>query len=202
VTERRDSSAPLLPVRRIGEEAQMSTQHMPHPSLRERAFHELKEMLALAAYLYVALAALLLERTALLHEQGINYTAWGSAAIKALLLAKFMLFGRMMNLGQRYRHKPLIWPTLHMGLMFLILLLVLNTIEELVVGLVRDRPLAESLTHVAGPTWAVAAGNVLIMYLILLPYCAFRCLGTVLGDSALIRLFFVSRDEAAPAHSS
>ena len=169
-----------------------------HATLAHKAAEEFKAMLALAAYLYVGLGALLLERTALLHSEGISYTAWGGAAVKALVLAKFMLIGHALRLGERYRHKPLIWPTLHMGLMFLILLLVLTTIEELVVGLIHHRPVAESLTHIAGPTIFVVIGNLLLMFLILLPYCAFRSLGNVLGDGALLRMFFVSRD-ATPA---
>ena len=164
-----------------------------HAGLAHKVGEEFKAMLALAAYLYVGLGALLLERTALLHEVGINYAAWGGAAAKALILAKFMLVGHALRLGERYRHKPLIWPTLHMGLMFLILLLVLTTLEETVVGLFTHRPFSESLTHIAGPTVFVAVGNVLLMFLILLPYCAFRTLGAVIGDGKLVRLFFVSR---------
>ncbi len=34
-------------------------------------------MLVLAAYLYVGLGALLLEKTAPLHAQGIDFAAWG-----------------------------------------------------------------------------------------------------------------------------
>ena len=94
-----------------------------HATLAHKAAEEFKAMLALAAYLYVGLGALLLERTALLHAEGISYAAWGGAAVKALVLAKFMLIGHALHLGESYRHKPLIWPTLHMGLMFLILLL-------------------------------------------------------------------------------
>jgi hypothetical protein len=109
-----------------------------------------------------------------------------------------MLIGHALHLGESYRHKPLIWPTLHMGLMFLILLLVLTTLEELVVGAINHRPIAESLTHIAGPTIFVVAGNLLLMFLILLPYCAFRSLGYVLGDGALLRMFFVSRDATPP----
>ncbi len=37
-------------------------------------------------------------------------------------------------------------------------------------------------------------GNLLLMFLILLPYCAFKTLGGVIGDGKLVRLFFVSRD--------
>ena len=62
-----------------------------HATLAHKAAEEFKAMLALAAYLYVGLGALLLERTALLHSEGIGYTAWGGAAVKALVLAKFML---------------------------------------------------------------------------------------------------------------
>ena len=114
--------------------------------------------------------------------------------MKALVLAKFMLIGHALHLGERYRHKPLIWPTLHMGLVFLILLLALTTLEETVVGVIKDRPFPESLAHIAGPTIPVALGNLLLMFLILLPYCAFRTLGAVIGDGKLVRLFFVSRD--------
>jgi hypothetical protein len=165
-----------------------------HATLAHKAAEEFKAMLALAAYLYVGLGALLLERTALLHEEGISYAAWGGAAVKALVLAKFMLVGHALHLGERYRHKPLIWPTLYMALMFLILLLVLTALEETVVGLLTHRPIIpDSLAHIAGPTAFVAAGNVLLMFLILLPYCAFKTLGAVIGDSKLVCLFFVSR---------
>ncbi len=159
-----------------------------------KAAEEFKAMLALAGYLYIGLGALLLERTALLHAEGIEYAAWGGAAVKALVLAKFMLIGHALHLGERYRHKPLIWPTLHMGLMFLLLLLLLTSIEELAVGQIKHRPLADSLGHIAGTTPYMAAGNLLLMFLILLPYCAFRTLGGVIGDGKLVRLFFVSRD--------
>ncbi len=109
----------------------------PYAGLAHKAAEEFKAMLALAGYLYIGLGALLLERTALLHAEGIEYAAWGGAAVKALVLAKFMLIGHALHLGERYRHKPLIWPTLHMGLMFLLLLLVLTSIEELVVGQIQ-----------------------------------------------------------------
>jgi hypothetical protein len=55
-------------------------------------------------------------------------------AVKALILAKFLLLGRMLHVGTRFRDKPLIWPTLYHALMFLIVLLILTTLEELIVG--------------------------------------------------------------------
>ena len=163
------------------------------PSLHHRSLEELKEMLALTAYLYVCLGALMLLKSAILREAGVDYAIWGIAIVKALVLAKFMLLGRAANIGKRYKDQPLIWPTLHMALMFFILLLVLTTIEELIVGAIHHRTFMDSLGHVIGPSLYVGMANSLIMFLVLVPYCAFRCLGEVLGDSYLIRMFFVER---------
>jgi hypothetical protein len=148
-------------------------------------------MAALALYLYICLGAVLLLKAAILQDVGVNFAIWGIAAIKALLLAKFMLIGRALHLGVRFRDRPLIWPTLYHALMFLILLLVLTTIEEIVVGGIHHRPLSESLTHIVGPTVFEGFAVCLVLFLILVPYSAFVCLADVLGERETLRLFFV-----------
>jgi hypothetical protein len=155
---------------------------------------EFKVMLALAAYLYICFGAVILFKSAVLREAGIHYAIWGIAAIKALLLAKFLLLGRMLHVGTRYRDKPLIWPTLYHALMFLIVLLILTTVEELIVGFIHGRAAADSLNHVVGPIFFEGLAVCLIMFLILVPYSAFTCLSDVVGEHETIRLFFVSRD--------
>lgn len=171
----------------------MSTSSAAKAPVRDRIVEELKALLALSLYLYICLGALLLLRTAILREAGIDYAAWGAAAVKAVVLAKFMLVGRAFRIGQRYQHMPLIWPTLHRAFVFLVLLLILTAIEEIVVGLIHDRPPAESLLHVVGPTFFEGFAVSLVMFLILLPYCAFTTLAEALGEGKLVRLFFVKR---------
>src|SRR5215469_3494002 len=151
-------------------------------------------MLALAAYLYVCFGAIILFKSAVLREAGIHYEIWGLALVKALILAKFMLIGRMLHVGARYRDKPLIWPTLYHSLVFLIVLLVLTTLEELIVGSIHGRAVADSLNHVVGPIFFEGLSVCLIMFLILVPYSAFTCLSDVVGERETIRLFFVNRD--------
>ena len=60
-------------------------------------------------------------------------------------------------------------------------------------GLNRARTLAVSLAHVVGPTFFIGFATSFVMFLVLVPYCAFRVLGDVLGDEYLIRMFFVER---------
>ncbi len=162
----------------------------------EKAVEEFKALLALAAYLYICLGAVALFKSAVLRDACIHYSIWGIALVKALLLAKFMLMGRMLQIGKRFRDKPLIWPALYHALMFLVLLLILTTVEELLVGLIHGRALADSLTHIVGPSFYQGVAVSLIMFLILLPYSAFTCLGDVLGEREVFRLFFVDPSAA------
>jgi hypothetical protein len=163
-------------------------------SVGSKLVEEFKAMLALAAYLYICFGAVILFKSAVLREAGIHYEIWGIAVIKALILAKFMLLGRMLHVGTRFRDKPLIWPTLYHALMFLIVLLILTTLEELIVGSIHARAIADSLNHVVGPIFFEGLAVCLLMFLILVPYSAFICLSDVVGEHETIQLFFVSRD--------
>jgi hypothetical protein len=169
-------------------------------SLRQKAAGEFKEMAALALYLYICIGAVVILKSAILRDVGISFTVWGIAAVKALLLAKFMLVGSAMKLGKRFRDRPLIWPTLYHALIFLILLLILTTVEELVVGTIRHQPLAESLAHVVGPTVFEGTAVCLVLFLILVPYSAFVTLSDVLGERETLRLFFVDGSRAVTVH--
>ena len=114
---------------------------------------------------------------------------WGIAAIKALLLAKFMLIGKALRLGEN-KNMPLAWPTLYQSALTLVLLIILTTLEEILVGALHHRTIKESLTHVAGDRLDIVLATFLIMFLILVPYFAFRNLAEVLGPGVLPRLFF------------
>jgi hypothetical protein len=168
-------------------------------SFRQKAFGEFKEMAALSLYLYICFAAVVLLKAAILQDVGIHFAVWGIAAVKAVLLAKFMLIGRALQIGRKFRDRPLIWPVLYHALIFLILLLVLSTIEEIVVGSLQHRPLADSLAHIVGPTVFEGLSICLVLFLILIPYSAYDCLEDVLGEREAFRLFFVDGARAISA---
>ena len=101
---------------------------------REKIIEELSEFVILTVYLYVCFAALLYLKAAVLEAQGITYAHMGFAIIKAILCAKFMLMGRMVNLGERFKKHPLVVPTLYRSFVFLVFLIALTVIEGAVVG--------------------------------------------------------------------
>jgi hypothetical protein len=160
---------------------------------REKINEELIEFAILTVYLYVCFAAVTYFKAAVLQAQGIAYDHLGLAIIKAALCAKFMLVGRAVHIGERFRNLPLIVPTLHKSFVFLLLLVVLTLIEEIAVGAIHGETIMHSVSGIAGGTLHQFVATILIMFLILAPYFAFRSLGQIIGDKILVRLFFERR---------
>lgn len=169
------------------------TDNVEKMSIRKRAAHELKQFLILAAYLYVCFTALAYLKSAILEAQGIAFAPFGFAAVKALICAKFLSIGYVFHLGERYKKQALIWPTLHRSLVFLVLLIVLNVLEELIVGYLHHRTFADSIAELGGGTVHQAIATLIILLLILIPFFAFRSMADVIGGRVLLRLFFEPR---------
>src|ERR1700712_5010431 len=172
----------------------MATETTIKATLQQRTMHELKEFAVVAVYLYITLGAVILMKTAVLHSQGIEFAFWGVAAVKAAVLAKFMLIGNALKIGERYTTSPLIWPTLHKAFGFLVLLIILTIVEEAVVGLLHHQSIAASLGELVGPRLEETIAGILIMLLVLIPYFAFRVLNEALSEGQLTRMFFVKRE--------
>jgi hypothetical protein len=73
--------------------------------------------------------------------------------------------------------------------------------EEVAVGAIHHRALADSLTHVVGATVFEGVSVCLVLFLILVPYSAFVCLSDTLGERETFRLFFVEGSRALSARS-
>lgn len=164
-----------------------------HAAPTRYIIHEFKELGIISLYLYIPLGALILLKAALLRDQGIAFSPWGIAIIKALVLAKFMLLGDVIKIGGATA-SPLVWPTLQKALTLLVVLIILTVIEEAVVGLFHHKAIAASLGELFGPRLEETIAGYVIMLVILIPYCAFRVLGEVLGEDRLSRMFFVSQE--------
>ena len=172
----------------------MASETYTKATLRQRAEHELKELAIISAYLYVTLGAVILMKTAVLHDQGIGFTPWGIAIVKAVVLGKFVLLGNLAHVGGRDISGPLVWPTLRRTFAVLALLVILTIIEEVVVGLFHHQSIAASLGELFGARLLETLSGYLIMLLVLIPFFAFRVLSEALGEGRLERMFFVKRE--------
>lgn len=168
----------------------MKTDTSSKPTIGQRAIRELKELVITTVYLFICFAALAYLKAAILKAYGIPFAPFGLAIVKALICAKFVSVGHILHVGERFKYLPLIWPTLYRSLSFLVLLLILNALEEIIVGLLHHRAILDSLGELGGGTLDQLLATSIVGWLILIPFFAFRELGELVGEENLTRVFF------------
>jgi hypothetical protein len=155
---------------------------------RQRLVHEVQAYAAIALYLFICLGALLLYKSAVMEAHGLGHVPFGLAAVKALILAKFILIAQGLRLGERHHGRAPIVNVLYKSLVFLAMLIVLSLVEEMLAGAIHGRTLAQSLAGIADGNWLELLAASLLMWLILLPYFGYAEVSRALGEGGLRRL--------------
>ena len=163
------------------------------PSIKERLRDEASSFAVLSVYLFVCFGVISYLKFSILETQGVPFTPWAFAAIKALIVAKFMLLARAFERRRAVETRPLIIPTLSKAVAVFLFVLILLVIEEFVVGRIHGKSFSQSWTEMGGNTFHEKYATALIVLLVMLPLFAFRALGDVVGLHTLSRLYFERR---------
>jgi hypothetical protein len=170
-----------------------------HGTLKQKAYHELKEFFGIALYLWVILALFQLYRSLLLAEEHISLAHQGFAIINALALAKVLLVAKALHLGEWVDDWPLIYPTFLKSALFTIVLACFKILEEAGLGMYRGKSLQQSMADLGGGTLNGILCLSLILFVTLIPFFVVTELQRVLGEGKLMQLFFRPRSSFAPA---
>ena len=114
------------------------------PSLKERAPHQLREFLVMFIYLWALFALLVINQSIVLARVAQDYQAHGFAILNALILAKVLLVGEDLQLGSRFRDKPLIYSILYKCFVFTLFIIGFHILERVVVGVFSGRTIAKA----------------------------------------------------------
>jgi hypothetical protein len=155
---------------------------------------ELKELLQIALYLYVCLGAFLLYTASIAGSSSIAFAHFGYAAVKALVLAKFVLLGDWLHLGEGGRRRRVIYAVLYQALATWGLLVVLSLLEQFVEGLIHGHSVAAGIAEVRANPFSRILIQSLILFLVLLPYVTLRQLSAVMGPGALKQILFSAHE--------
>jgi hypothetical protein len=104
-----------------------------------------------------------------------------------------MLIARALHVGDGYEKRALIVPTLIRSTAFLVIVTILTVIEEVVLGVIHHRSVWDGLGEIGGGTYHQLIATTVLLFLIFVPYFAFRSLGEVVGEHTLLRLYFEPR---------
>ena len=171
-----------------------------HKTLKQKAYHELKEFFGIALYLWVILALFQLYRSLLLSEEHINVVAhqW-FAVINALALGKVILVAKALHLGEWADDWPLIYRSLLKSALFTIVLACFKILEDASLGMYRGKSFQESIADLGGGTLNGILCVSLIVFVTLIPFFVVTELQGVLGEGKLMQLFFRSLRSFTPA---
>lgn len=169
------------------------------PTLKQKAYHELKEFVGIALYLWVILALFQLYRSLLLREEHVSVVVHqGFAVINALALAKVLLIAKALHLGDWADKWPLIYPTLLKSALFTIVLACFKILEDAGIGMYRGNSFQESIADLGGGTLNGILCVSLILFVTLIPFFVMTELQGVLGENKLMHLFFRPRSCFTP----
>jgi hypothetical protein len=169
------AAEPARPAPAEGEKKQGIISTEKRAELAARARHEIFEYLAISAYLWVCFGALVIYKTAVLRSVGVEIAPMGLALVKALISAKFIMILQALKLGDRADRKEIPFAAiLRKAAVFTIFLIILTIIEELVVGHLHGKGSGEILEDMAGGTVPQAFSIGVLLFLIMIPFFAFR----------------------------
>lgn len=154
-------------------------------NFKAKALDEVKKFAVLTAYLWVLFFLLGMYRTLLLKENGINPWTQGYVIVNALIFAKVLLLGEILDLGAGLRKRAFVLVVLGRTLLFTALLMGFHVAEEAIGALIKGQPVVERVLHLGGGSWYGVLVYAGLLYVMLLPLTAFREMSYVLGKDVL-----------------
>ncbi len=161
--------------------------------VKQKLRREMKRFMIIFLYLGLLIGAFNVYRWLLLAEYHVGFFVYGYSLIEALVLAKIIIIGESLGIGERFSDRPLIVPTLYKTLLFALCVLGFGIVEHLVTGFMHGQNLAAVFLKVSRARYEIF-GRVLIMFVAFIPFFAFRETMRALGEVKLFDLFFRSRD--------
>jgi hypothetical protein len=160
-------------------------------SLKQRALHEFREFLSIAFYLWVIFGLLIEHKSLILAEQHIDFQHQGLALVNALALGKIMLVARYLRVGDQWKNRPLILPTVVKSAFYTFVLAVFKLLEEGLVSLYHHESFQQGIAAALGPqSWKTVLIYSLLIFVMLIPFVGYGELQRALGEGKLHKLFF------------
>jgi uncharacterized protein (DUF1810 family) len=166
--------------------------------LKTGAIDETRELFGIFIYLWVLLSLFSLHKALVLNEESLIYHQ-GFALINALALAKVVLVAEFFHVGDNIKNRPLIYPIMFKSAVFAVILICFHIIEETIIGVVHDKTLSQSIPNIGGGTLQGILMVGIIMFVVLMPFFAFRELGRAIGTEQLRSILFGGESKAVAA---
>ena len=122
-----------------------------------------------------------------------GYFTYGFKLLEAVLVAKVILIGEALDLGRRSENSPLLVAVAVKTVLFTILILIFNILEQAIEAKVHGEPWARAIASFADKGVDEMLARTLVLVIALIPFFAFLELNRVLGPGTLGVPFFAGQ---------
>lgn len=161
----------------------------PQAGLVWRALEEGRRVLVIFFYLWALFSLFEFHKWMVLKDEGI---VGGQifAIVNAFIFAKVLFLTERFGFAESFHNRPLIQPVLFKSAACTVVLLCFHFIEETGFGMLHGKNIEESIPSVGGGGLSGVVGVAVIMFIILIPFFAFRELSLAIGKDRMRELFF------------
>lgn len=161
------------------------------PRWKEKAKHELRELLAIFLYLAFFFCALTTYDMLLLREYHVKYWDYAFALINAIVITKVIMIGEYAKLGKRHEAKALIISATWKAFVFGLLVFAFHVVEEVIKRLIHGADMARASSDIRIDE---LAGRSIVVFCTFIPLFGFREFRRVLGEEKFNDLLFRSEE--------
>jgi hypothetical protein len=153
--------------------------------------HELRQLIPVILFFFVAFQLLAFTETMMLEQYGIRVSTFVTATVAALVVAKVVLIADHLPFINRFPEKPLIYNVIWKTAIYFVASFAVRYVEHLIDSWRDTTSFAEANRRLLDEVvWPHFWGVQLWLLILLLLYCGFRELARALGRDRIIGLFF------------
>jgi hypothetical protein len=164
-----------------------------HPGWKQKAKHELGEMLVLSLYLFFFFLALIIYKMLLLRQYRVEeYWSFGFALINALVVTKVIMIGEYAKIGRMHENKPIFISAIWKAFIFSLLVFAFHFVEEVIKRLIHGASIEKASREIR---FEQLGARAVVVFCTFISLFMFREMRRVMGEQTFISLLFSKRRE-------
>ncbi len=161
--------------------------------IKEKLISETKKYILLTAYISLVMLGLKIYTKAVLDEHHISYFRISFSLFESMILAKIIMLGEFLNLGERFNNRPLIIKTVYKSFCMSLLAFVFSIVEYAVEGLVNSREFSGIVAEILIKGKGEMLAHSFVMFINFIPLFALWETSQATGQNELFQLLFFRR---------
>jgi len=154
-------------------------------SFKQKLFSEFTEYLVNFVYMALIFSAIILYRRLVLASHGIYLNDYFVGVFKAFVIAKVVMIGAFLGISRKFEHKPLFIPILYKSLLFTLMVMLFDIVEEFIRALIHNFDFLNAVAELQTRISAVWLSACLLIFFTFIPFFAVKELIRVLGKDSV-----------------